>query len=68
MARPEEKKDILALLRLIAQQGWKTRATRRGHFKCYAPTGAVVIVGGSGDWRAIRNTKALLRRHGARID
>lgn len=67
MARPEEKKDFLLLLHAIVRQGWKVEPTRRGHWKCLAPNGAVVFTGGSGDWRAIRNTKSLLRRHGAKV-
>lgn len=67
MARPEHKKDLATLLRLLVRQGWRIEPTRRGHFKCYAPCGSVVIAGGSGDWRALRNSKALLRRHGAKV-
>jgi hypothetical protein len=69
MARPEHKRDLVALLRQLQAQGWTVEQTARGHYRCVPPLGGgkVVFVGGSGDRRAIHNARTDLRRNGARL-
>jgi hypothetical protein len=69
MARPEHKKDFRALLRDLARQGWQVRETRRGHFQVLPPNSStVLIVGGSGDWRALRTRSACCAETARRCD
>lgn len=55
------------LLRRLEAQGWSVERTARGGYRLRAPDGALLFTARSGDWRAIRNTKSLLRRHGAKV-
>lgn len=43
--------------------GWKVSKTRRGHYKCRAPSGMTIFTSGTpSDWRAIHNFAAKVRR------
>jgi hypothetical protein len=59
--------DIKDILRAAIAQGWEIRKTTQGHFRAVPPdkTKPVVFIGGNtGDFRAIKNTLAQLRRSG----
>lgn len=56
-------KDLIELAR---EQGWTVESTKKGHITFLSPDGRHRIVCGSteSDHRAVRNTRARLRRAG----
>lgn len=61
--------ELRKLLTDLRAQGWRIKLTEMGHFKCFAPDKkSIVLVSGSGDFRAIRNAASMLRRAGAVVN
>ncbi len=59
--------DLTALAAVARRQGWAVERTRGGHlrFRPSDPTMPLVITSSTpGDWRAVRNVRAMLRRAG----
>ncbi len=61
--------DLLQLVELADQAGWRVVQTRRNHFAFYSPDGRtiVTIAGTPSDRRTRRNDKARLRRAGLEL-
>jgi hypothetical protein len=62
--------ELTALLRTLVAQGWVVTKTRSSHFKCVPPDPSAKVVYCSstpGDWRAMANMRAWLRRSGAKL-
>ena len=59
-------KDVKKLLKKAEAQGWRVVPTKSGHFWAYAPNGVdkVLVPGSPGDWRALENSRALMRQAG----
>ncbi len=66
MTVAEKNRDFQLLLDDLRTQNWTVDRTNRGHFQFRAPDGVgLVTAGGSyGDFRAIKNLVAQLRRAG----
>lgn len=60
-------KDIRALLDKVREQGFTVRATGSGHFLVTGRRGVVSVSSTPGGGRAVANTRAALRRIGARV-
>jgi predicted RNA binding protein YcfA (HicA-like mRNA interferase family) len=61
-------KDVQGLVKLCVLQGWQVSRTRRGHLRLVSPSGVIVIgPGRAGEWRAVANFRASLRRAGADV-
>lgn len=59
---------VEALLAAAESQDCTVRRTKRGHWQVRTPSGAVLVHSGtSGDWRAVRNFRARLRKAGVRV-
>lgn len=60
-------RELRDLVRRTTSQGWNVRRTNGGHLAFEAPDGGTVYAAAtpSDGHRAIRNTRAELRRHGA---
>jgi hypothetical protein len=57
--------QLRSLIREAVEAGFTVSRTSRGHPKFVAPNGSVVFGSGTpGDWRAIHNMRAKLRRVG----
>jgi predicted RNA binding protein YcfA (HicA-like mRNA interferase family) len=57
------KHDLARLLRQASACGWQLVRTRKSHWLLRHPSGAVVVTSGTpSDQRALRNTRAQLRR------
>jgi len=69
MTVAQKNHEFQALLDAAPAQGWKTERTRRGHWQFKAPNGKdIVTAGGSyGDFRAMRNLVAQLRKYGFQV-
>ncbi len=60
--------EVRKLVRLLVKQGIRVERARNGHLDVYCPDGQRVQLSFSpSDHRAIRNTKANLRRHGINL-
>ena len=60
------KRDMSKLIKSLRLQGWVCALTRSGHWRCQAPDGSLYFASQTpSDHRAIRNTRADLRRLGA---
>lgn len=61
----ELPKNPEQLVRLAREQGWEVDSTTAGHTRMKSPSGRVVVMGKrQGDWRAIMNVRAQLKRFG----
>lgn len=60
-------KDLRPVLDALEDSGYEVTRTRRGHYKAICPGRSTLTFGASGDWRAIRNIVALLRRNGVKV-
>lgn len=60
------RKDLEALIRRAARQGWRYRRTERGHYQFYAPNGKDIVTtsGTPGDIRAWSNFMKDMKRAG----
>ena len=63
--------EIRFLLRLAHQQEFRIIRTSSGHFKIVTPPGkpkrSIVTPAKTGEYRAVRNTKAQMRRIGVEV-
>lgn len=67
--RAEKDDRFRAVMKAAEEQGWLVEMTSKKHWKFVPPhiEGRPVFFSGSpGDWRALRNFIAALRRHGFR--
>lgn len=60
-------KDTRALLAKVREQGFTVRPTGSGHFLVTGRRGAVSVSSTPGGSRVVANTRAALRRIGARV-
>ena len=60
------RRELRDLIRLAETAGWTVEQTRNSHLRFLSPDGEHIIVCGTteSDHRAIRNTRARLRRAG----
>lgn len=62
------KKELKKLIRTLRNQGVRVELQKSGHYKAYPPEGPVVVFGSTeSDHRAMKNTKARLRRGGCNV-
>lgn len=63
-------KEMKQLRKLAVEQGWRVEYTKGGHLKWFPPVGTEFVVSSStpSDYRAIKNLRAMLRRHGLVCD
>lgn len=60
-------KETNELIRAVQAQGWTVRR-RRNHIQFCGPNGEIVMTASTpSDHRALKNTKAWLRRHGCEV-
>jgi 2'-5' RNA ligase len=60
-------KDLRKILQALEAQGFEVKTTKRGRYQVIRDGRVVTVFGGStGDWRAIRNALAPLKRAGFR--
>lgn len=57
-------KELRKIVKALEEQGFECKITRRGHVAVTRKGEWVVTVHSSGDWRALRNALAALRRGG----
>lgn len=59
--------SVRELVRALRAQGWRVEVSGGGHYRCEAPSGALVFMPAtpSDGRRGMRNTLAVLRRAGA---
>jgi predicted RNA binding protein YcfA (HicA-like mRNA interferase family) len=60
------KKDFKKVRQEAEAQGWRVRATKKGHWQFFAPDGRTIVTapGTPSDHRALANTISDLRRAG----
>jgi predicted RNA binding protein YcfA (HicA-like mRNA interferase family) len=58
--------DLAKIIAALEHQGWRVERTRKGHWRCFAPTGEGIVhlPGTPSDRRALANAVADLRRYG----
>ncbi len=67
-ASHREGKEVADMMAELRRQGWLVETTSKGHYKVTSPTGQPVFLSrGSTDPRMVKNARAMLRRHGARL-
>jgi len=60
-------KDLKKIVKALKAQGYETEMTRKGHLMVYRDGHLVAVLPGNvGDWRALKNAIAALRRVGFR--
>lgn len=64
MANPQ--KEIKEIVKAAEEQGWRVKATKRGHLMFFAPDGINKVTAGGtpSDYRALANLLSDLRRYG----
>jgi predicted RNA binding protein YcfA (HicA-like mRNA interferase family) len=61
-------KDTRQLLTELRKQGWAVKLAGSGHWRVTSPSGETITVPATPQsWRSLRNTRAELRRAGARL-
>jgi predicted RNA binding protein YcfA (HicA-like mRNA interferase family) len=66
----EQQREIQALIKRLERLGWTVHRTAAGHFKARSPkpdVPIVIIPQSPSDYFAIKNLKALLKRHGVSV-
>ena len=58
-------KDVVKLIKMAKQQGWRVEPTKNGHYKFFAPDGTIVVAGSTpSENRGFKNLKSRLRARG----
>lgn len=60
-------KDTRQLVKRLRKQGWEVSMRKAGHIQAVSPDGRMLTFGAHGGIRALRNTRADLRRLGANV-
>jgi len=60
--------EMTRLIEQLKAEGYTVSKTSRGHWKVHLPGQPSVIMGSKGgDWRAVKNARARLRRAGVSV-
>lgn len=62
------KREVVKLMRVLVDQGWHCGLTKKGHWRCTSPSGALYFMSQTpSDHRSLKNARADLRRMGAEL-
>lgn len=65
--RSNGSKELDRVLQRLHQLGWTLKRSAKGHIKALSPDGALIVMGGSGCPRGLKNAVARLRRAGVDV-